>query len=111
MTAAADGAAAVFADYEPLDPIIDPEAAFDDGAPVIFPDHGNNQALVATDDHLDLESISDVVVRGRYVNQRVAVVPMETNGCAAVPGDGRPAARSTRRRRCPTACTASWPRR
>ena len=54
---------------------------------MIFPDHGNNQALVATDPPLDLESISDVVVRGRYVNQRVAVVPMETNGCAAVPGD------------------------
>jgi carbon-monoxide dehydrogenase large subunit len=87
VTAAADGAAAVWADYEPLDPIIDPEAAFDDGVAPIFPDHGSNQALVATDDHLDLESISDVVVRGRYVNQRVAVVPMETNGCAAVPGE------------------------
>jgi aerobic carbon-monoxide dehydrogenase large subunit len=87
VTAAADGAAAVWADYEPLDAIIDPEAAFDDDATVIFPVHGSNQALVATDDHLDLESISDVIVRGRYVNQRVAVVPMETNGCAAVPGD------------------------
>ena len=39
-TAAADGAAAVWADYEPLDAIVDPEAAFDDDAPVIFPDHG-----------------------------------------------------------------------
>ena len=56
--------------------------------PVIFPDHGCNQALVVTDaDALDLEAISDVVVRGRYVNQRMAVVPMEPNGCAAVPGD------------------------
>ena len=36
---------------------------------------------------VDLEAISDVVVRGRYVNQRVAVVPMETNGCLAIPGD------------------------
>lgn len=90
VTAAADGAAAVWADYEPLDPVIDAETAFDDDVPVIFPDHGNNQALVATDAHLDLEAVSDVVVRGRYVNQRVAVVPMETNGCAAIPGaDGR----------------------
>ena len=90
VVAASDGAAAVWADYEPLDPIVDAEDAFADGAPVIFPDHGSNQALVATDPPLDLESISDVVVRGRYVNQRVAVVPMETNGCAAVPGeDGR----------------------
>ena len=87
VTAAADGAAAVWADYEPLDAVVDAEAALDPGAPVIFPDHGNNQALVATDDPLDLESISDVVVRGRYVNQRMAVVPMETNGCAAIPAD------------------------
>src|SRR5215203_2097519 len=55
VTAAADGAAAVWADYEPLDPIIDPEAALDGGAAPIFPQHGNNQALVATDEHLDLE--------------------------------------------------------
>ena len=27
-------------------------------------------------------------MRGRYVNQRMAVVPMEPNSCAAVPGDG-----------------------
>ncbi len=87
VTAAADGAAAVWADYEPLEIVIDAEDALADGAPVIFPVHGNNQALVATDEHLDLEAISDVIVRGRYVNQRIAVVPMETNGCAAVPGD------------------------
>ena len=88
VTAAADGAAAVWADYEPLGAIVDAEAAFDDDAPVIFPDHGSNQALVVTDAAaVDLEAISDVVVRGRYVNQRVAVVPMETNGCAAIPGD------------------------
>ena len=88
VAAAADGAAAVWADYEPLTAITDPEAAFDDEAPVIFPAHGSNQAMVVTDaDPVDLESRSDVVVRGRYVNQRMAVVPMEPNCCAAVPGD------------------------
>jgi carbon-monoxide dehydrogenase large subunit len=87
VTAAADGAAALWADYEPLDVIVDPEVALDEAAPLIFPGHGSNQALVATDAPLDLEAGSDVVVRGRYVNQRMAVVPMETNGCAAVPGD------------------------
>ena len=85
--AAADGAAAVWADYEPLPPVVDPEAALADDAPVVFPEHGSNQAVVATDAPLDLEAISDVVVRGRYVNQRVAVVPMEPNGCAAVPDE------------------------
>ena len=88
VAAAADGAAAVWADYEPLTAITDPEAAFDDEAPVIFPAHGSNQAMVVTDAvPVDLESQSDVVVRGRYVNQRMAVVPMEPNCCAAVPGD------------------------
>ena len=37
VTAAADGAAAVWADYEPLDPIVDPEDAFADGAPRDLP--------------------------------------------------------------------------
>ena len=71
VSAAADGAAAVWADYEPLEAIIDPEAAFDEGAPVIFPQHGSNQALVATDDHLDLESISDVIVSTPVTASRV----------------------------------------
>ena len=88
VTAAADGAAAVWAEYESLPPITDPEAAFEDDAPVIFPGHGSNQALIVTDAvPVDLEADSDVVVRGRYVNQRMAVVSMEPNCCAAVPGD------------------------
>ena len=49
VTAAADGAAAVWADYEPLGAIVDAETAFDDDAPLIFPDHGSNQAMVVTD--------------------------------------------------------------
>ena len=57
VAAAADGAAAVWADYEPLTAITDPEAAFDDEAPVIFPAHGSNQAMVVTDaDPVDLEA-------------------------------------------------------
>ena len=90
LTAASDGAAAVWADYEELDPLIDPEAALAADAAAIFPQHGSNQALVMTDaESLDLDAISDVVVRGRYVNQRMAVVSMEPNACAAIPGDDR----------------------
>jgi carbon-monoxide dehydrogenase large subunit len=91
VAAAADGAAAVWADYDPIPAITDPEAAFADGAPIIFPEHGSNQALVVTDAHpVDLDANGDgdvVVVRGRYVNQRMAVVPMEPNSAAAVPSD------------------------
>jgi aerobic carbon-monoxide dehydrogenase large subunit len=91
VAAAADGAAAVWAEYELLPAITDPEAAFAEGAPIIFPAHGSNVALVATDrDPVDLDGDGTgdgVVVRGRYVNQRMAVVPMEPNCAAAVPSD------------------------
>jgi aerobic carbon-monoxide dehydrogenase large subunit len=83
-----DAAAAIWADIDPLPALIDAEDALDAAAPLIFPEHGSNQALVAADpEHLDLESRSDVVVRGRYVNQRMAVAPMEPDCCAAAPAD------------------------
>jgi carbon-monoxide dehydrogenase large subunit len=90
VAAAVDGAAAVWADYAPLSTVTDPEAALAADAPVIFPAHGSNQALVATDaEPIDLGGGDDVVVvRGRYVNQRMAVVPMEPNSAAVVPTDG-----------------------
>ena len=79
--------------------------------PVIFPDHGIEPgARRHRPDPVDLEAISDVVVRGRYVNQRIAVVPMETERLRRRARRRRPAARSTPRPRCPTACTASSPR-
>ena len=58
---------------------------------MLFPLHGSNIAVVESPDApLDLEAISDRVVRGRYVNQRVAVASMETHGFAAnVADDGR----------------------
>ena len=93
-------------------PIIDPETAFDDDAPLIFPDHGSNEAMIITDRSVvDLDAISDVVVRGRYVNQRMAVAPMEPDCCAAAVDAGRAAHVCGRRRRCRTGCTASSPRR
>jgi carbon-monoxide dehydrogenase large subunit len=89
--AAADAVAAIWADIEPLPAVIDPEAALLAGAPVVFLERGNNVAMALTDRNVvDLEAVSDVVVRGRYVNQRMAVVPLEVNGCAARPTeDGR----------------------
>ena len=35
----------------------------------------------------DLFADADVVVRGRYLNQRMAVAPMEPHAMAAAPGD------------------------
>jgi carbon-monoxide dehydrogenase large subunit len=86
-----DAAQAVWADIEPLPAVTDPEAALADGAPLLFAERDSNLAVAESPDApLDLESISDVIVRGRYVNQRVAVAPMEPHGVAAAPApDGR----------------------
>ena len=85
-----DAAEMVWADIEPLPALTDPEAAFADDAETIFPEHGDNRALVIVDKPRTDLSVADVVVRGRYVNQRMAVVPMEPDCCAAeLDGDGR----------------------
>ena len=85
---AEDAASAVWADIEPLPAMIDPEAALLEGAEIIFPAHGSNQAMMIPDANaIDLDAVSDVVVRGRYVNQRVAVAPIEVDCCAAAPTD------------------------
>ena len=86
-----DAAEAIWADIDPLPVVIDPEAALADGAELLFPAHGSNQAMIIPDKaRIDLETKSDVVVRGRYLNQRVAVAPMEPDCCAAAPAsDGR----------------------
>ena len=86
-----DAADAVIIDYEPLPVIVDPEAAFGDDQPVLFTEHGSNVAFSHLDPYDEaFFADADVVVRGRFENQRVAVVPMEPNSFAAVPGaDGR----------------------
>lgn len=85
---AVDAAELVLADIEPLPAYVDAEAALADGAEMLFPEHGSNVAVVESPDApLDLEAMSDVIVRGRYVNQRVAVASMEPHGFAAAPGD------------------------
>ena len=88
LAAGLDAAELVWPDAEPLAAVTDPERAVADDAPVLFPAVGTNVSHAfehAWDD--DTLAGSDVVVRGRFVNQRVAPVPMETNGIAVVPTD------------------------
>ncbi|HZP31339.1 MAG TPA: molybdopterin cofactor-binding domain-containing protein, partial [Acidimicrobiia bacterium] len=87
---AVDAAEAVVVDYDPLPVVLDPEAALAEGAPVLFPDHGTNEAIAFNfgEDDTVLDG-ADVVVEGRFVNQRIAAVPMEPNGILVQPeGDG-----------------------
>ncbi|MGH2680946.1 MAG: xanthine dehydrogenase family protein molybdopterin-binding subunit [Actinomycetota bacterium] len=83
---AVDAAELVAIEYEPLLTVVDVEEAVADGAPLLWPGFGTNVAHAfgseADDDPL---TGAEVVVRGRFVNQRVAPAPMETNGIAVVP--------------------------
>jgi aerobic carbon-monoxide dehydrogenase large subunit len=87
---ATDAAEVVAIEYDPLPAVTDAEAAVADGAPLLWPEFGTNVAHAFGDEDAEdpLEG-ADVVVRARFVNQRVAPVPMEPNGIAVAPdGDG-----------------------
>jgi carbon-monoxide dehydrogenase large subunit len=86
---AVDAAAAVAIDYEVLPALVDSTAALQPGAILVHPDKGDNLAF---DFDLGEEGAldgADVVVRGRFVNQRLAAVPIEANAVLAEPdGEG-----------------------
>jgi aerobic carbon-monoxide dehydrogenase large subunit len=81
-----DAAELVVPEYELLDAVTDVETAAADGAPLLWPAFGSNVAH-AFESNWDADVLegAEVVARGRFVNQRVAPVPMETNGIAVVP--------------------------
>ena len=81
---AVDAAEAVWADVEPIEPILDPEDAAADTS-VLHPDLGTNLVLdqgdpVGAD---DLAGDGVVVVSERLINQRMAAVPLEGRVVAA----------------------------
>jgi carbon-monoxide dehydrogenase large subunit len=85
-TQAVDAAEAVIVDYDPLPVVVDQEAALGEDAPILHPEHGSNVAIEFNfgEDAALLED-ADLVVSGRFVNQRVAAVPMESNGVVVDP--------------------------
>jgi carbon-monoxide dehydrogenase large subunit len=86
---AVDAAAAVMIDYEPLPVVVDPAAALASGAPVLHPEKGDNVAFSMEIGEGGALEGADVVVRGRFVNQRLAAVPIEANTVLAEPdGEG-----------------------
>jgi carbon-monoxide dehydrogenase large subunit len=85
---AMDAAEVVGVESDPLPVVIDPLRAMDRGAPALFPEFGSNVVLLRRRmTHDDALEGAEVVVRGRFRNQRVAPVPLEANGALAVPGD------------------------
>ena len=91
VTEAKDAADMVIVDYEVLPAAVTAEEALADGAPLVFEAHGDNVAMATTDpSNADIFGDADIIVRGRYVNQRIAVAPMEAHGAAStIDPDGR----------------------
>ena len=86
LAQAEDAAEMVWADVDPLDVVLDAELASVPGAPLLWPDIGTNVAHTFEKDwDTDTLAGADVVVRGRFVNQRVAPVPLEPNAFAMIP--------------------------
>jgi carbon-monoxide dehydrogenase large subunit len=75
--AAVDAAEQVVVGYEPLPAVVDPERAAEPGAPLQFEAVGTNLAAGSREaDDDDPLAGADVVVRARFENQRMAVLPM-----------------------------------
>jgi carbon-monoxide dehydrogenase large subunit len=73
-------------DYDPLPAVTNLEAAARDDAPLLFPDQATNVAdTFGTEGDEDPLAGADVVVRGRFVNQRLAPCSMEPNAIAVAP--------------------------
>ncbi|HYM40328.1 MAG TPA: aerobic carbon-monoxide dehydrogenase large subunit, partial [Thermoplasmata archaeon] len=87
--AAADGAAAVEVDYEPLPVVVDPFKALEPGAPILRPDKGTNTNHIwhwevgDKQGTADALKRSDVVVQEKFYIPRIHVCSIETCGCVA----------------------------
>ncbi len=87
---AVDAAQLVGLDLEPLDVVVDAEAARHAGSALLFPAHGSNVANhIASRADADVLAGAEVTIRGRFVNQRLAPVPMEPEAILVVPEAGR----------------------
>jgi carbon-monoxide dehydrogenase large subunit len=86
LAQAFDAAEAVTVEYDPLEAAVDPEGAARDGAPLLWPEFGSNvcSSFSSGWDEDPLDG-AEVVVEGRFVNQRLAPVPMEPNGICVRP--------------------------
>jgi aerobic carbon-monoxide dehydrogenase large subunit len=85
---AVDAAEAVFPDIEPLPAVTGIEEALADDAPLLF--EGTESNLVAGAGTGEVEGIfdqADVVVEGKFLNQKLAGVPMEPNAVVVEPGE------------------------
>lgn len=86
---AVDASEMVYADIDPLDPVVTPAQSLADGAPLLFPDHGSNVCFETQIGHNDgdpdpLEG-AEHVAEVTMVSQRLAGVPIEPNNALVIP--------------------------
>jgi aerobic carbon-monoxide dehydrogenase large subunit len=84
---ARDAAEAVGIEWEPLDPVIDVRKAIEPGAPVLWPEHGSNEAYtLEVGNKEETEKAfarADRIVKLEIVNQRLVTNYMEPRGVVA----------------------------
>ncbi len=84
---ARDAAEAVGIEWEPLDPVIDARDAVKPGAPVLWPEHGSNEAYVIENGNKEETekafARADRIVKLEVVNQRLVANYMEPRGVVA----------------------------
>ncbi|MGH7325775.1 MAG: xanthine dehydrogenase family protein molybdopterin-binding subunit, partial [Candidatus Rokuibacteriota bacterium] len=83
---ARDAADLVQVEYDPLEPVVDAETAAGPGAPSIYSEAPGNVAYEhawSTGDVAGALARAPRVVRCRFVNQRLAALPLEPRGCVA----------------------------
>src|SRR5262249_3163897 len=83
---ARDAADLIEIDYQPLSAVTDPEKALEAGSPVIHEEFSDNLAYKAgfeTSNTDEAFKNAEVVVKERFINQRLAPVAMEPRGAIA----------------------------
>jgi carbon-monoxide dehydrogenase large subunit len=84
--AVVDAAEDVVVEYERLEPVVDPEAALEEGAPLVHEEFGTNKCHEWSLGGGDLETAfrdADVIVERRIVNQRTAGAAIEPRAVLA----------------------------
>ncbi len=86
---AVDAAAAVIIDYDPLPVVVDSVKALEPNADLVQADREDNLIVDFEVGEPGALDGADVFIKARFVNQRLAAVPIEANAVAAEPdGDG-----------------------
>lgn len=85
---AQDAADLVEVEYDPMEIVVDPDAAVAPDAPLLFPGAGTNVAVDLPFEAGARDLDAPIRVHQRIAHPRMAVSPMEPLAIAAVPGDG-----------------------